>query len=170
MSDPGKQPSCAAYGSKPTTATVDLSAVAAIRENPGSASGASAANATTAAGAAGAAAVAAAASTTTFPAFFRLDTFGTGVYDRFINAVTILAGTGDQGHGRGGTPVFTGVFEPLARAALYLMDKNGLGTCFGAAFQIFFALRIDFVIRKHEENVRSRKITKGLLARVTPSH
>ena len=36
----------------------------------------------------------------------------------------------DQGYGRGGTPVFTSVFEPLARVALYLMDENGLGTCF----------------------------------------
>ena len=78
--------------------TVDLSAVAAIRENPGSASGASAASATTAAGAADAAAVAAAASTPTVPAFFRSDTFDTGVYDRFINAVTILAGTGFASH------------------------------------------------------------------------
>ena len=39
----------------------------------------------------------------------------------------------DQGYGRGGTPVFTGVFEPLARVALYLTDENGLGSCFGAA-------------------------------------
>ena len=38
----------------------------------------------------------------------------------------------DQGYGRGGTPVFTGVFEPLARVALYLTDENYLGTCFGA--------------------------------------
>ena len=39
----------------------------------------------------------------------------------------------DQGYGRGGTPVFTGVFEPLARrVALYLTDENGLGTFFGA--------------------------------------
>ena len=27
--------------------------------------------------------------------------------------------TYDQGYGRGGTPVFTGVFEPLARVTLY---------------------------------------------------
>ena len=39
----------------------------------------------------------------------------------------------DQGYGRGGTPVFTGVFEPLARVALYLTDENGLDSCFGAA-------------------------------------
>ena len=32
----------------------------------------------------------------------------------------------DQGYGRGGTPVFTGVFEPLARVTLYLTDENGL--------------------------------------------
>ena len=38
----------------------------------------------------------------------------------------------DQGYGRGGTPVFTGVFEPVARVTLYLTDENGLGTCFGA--------------------------------------
>ena len=35
-----------------------------------------------------------------------------------------------QGYGRGGTPVFTGVFEPVARVTLYLTDENGLGTCF----------------------------------------
>ena len=39
----------------------------------------------------------------------------------------------DHGYGRGGTPIFIGVFEPLARAALYLTDENGLGSCFGAA-------------------------------------
>ena len=61
----------------------------------------------------------------------------------------------DQGHGREGTPVFTGVFEPLARVALYLTDENGLGSCFGAA-EITLALRIDFVKIKHEENVRSQ--------------
>ena len=33
----------------------------------------------------------------------------------------------------GGIPVFTGVFEPLARVTLYLTDENGLGSCFGAA-------------------------------------
>ena len=38
-----------------------------------------------------------------------------------------------QGYGRGGTPVFTGVFEPLARVTLYPTDEDGLGTCFGAA-------------------------------------
>ena len=41
--------------------------------------------------------------------------------------------TKDQGYGRGGTPIFTGVFEPLARVALYPTDKDGLGTSFGAA-------------------------------------
>ena len=39
----------------------------------------------------------------------------------------------DQGYGRGGTPNFTGVFEPLARVALYPTDEDGLGTWFGAA-------------------------------------
>ena len=39
----------------------------------------------------------------------------------------------DQGYGRGGTPIFTGVFEPLARVALYPTDEGGLGTFFGAA-------------------------------------
>ena len=39
----------------------------------------------------------------------------------------------DQGYGRGGTPVFTGVFKPVARVTLYLTDENGLGTCCGAA-------------------------------------
>ena len=39
----------------------------------------------------------------------------------------------DQGYGSGGTPVFTGVFEPLARVTLYLTPENGLGSCFGAA-------------------------------------
>ena len=38
----------------------------------------------------------------------------------------------DQGYGRGVTPVFTRVFEPVARVTLYLTDENGLGTCFGA--------------------------------------
>ena len=32
----------------------------------------------------------------------------------------------------GGPPVFTGVYEPLARVTLYLADENGLGSCFGA--------------------------------------
>ena len=39
----------------------------------------------------------------------------------------------DQGYGRRGTPIFTGVFEPLARVALYPADEDGLGTWFGAA-------------------------------------
>ena len=42
-------------------------------------------------------------------------------------------GSLDQGYGREGTPIFTGVFEPLARVALNPTDKNGLGTCFSAA-------------------------------------
>ena len=41
--------------------------------------------------------------------------------------------TKDQGYGRGGTPDFTGVLEPVARVALYPTDENGLGSCFGAA-------------------------------------
>ena len=36
--------------------------------------------------------------------------------------------TTDQGYGRGGTPIFTGVFEPLAQVALYPTDEDGLGT------------------------------------------
>ena len=52
--------------------------------------------------------------------------------------LTVLPGANvssrlDQGYGRGGTPTFTSVFEPVARVTLYLMDENGLGTCFGAA-------------------------------------
>ena len=39
----------------------------------------------------------------------------------------------DQGYGRGGTPIFSGVFEPLSRVAPYPTDEDGLGTCFGAA-------------------------------------
>ena len=39
----------------------------------------------------------------------------------------------DQAYGRGGTPIFTGVFELLTRVALYPTDEDGLGTCFGAA-------------------------------------
>ena len=39
----------------------------------------------------------------------------------------------DQGYGRGGTLVFTSVFEPLARVTLYLTDENGLGSGFGVA-------------------------------------
>ena len=39
----------------------------------------------------------------------------------------------DLGYGRGGTPIFTVVFEPLARVAVYVTDEIGLGTCFGAA-------------------------------------
>ena len=62
----------------------------------------------------------------------------------------------DQGYGRRGTAIFTGVFEPLARVALYPTEEDGLGTCFGAAY-IFFALGIDFVNVKHEENVRSQR-------------
>ena len=36
-------------------------------------------------------------------------------------------------YSRGGTPIFTGVFEPLARVALYPTDEDGLGTRFAAA-------------------------------------
>ena len=39
----------------------------------------------------------------------------------------------DQGCGRGGTPIFTGVLEPVAQVVLYPTDEDGLGTCFGAA-------------------------------------
>ena len=49
----------------------------------------------------------------------------------------------------GRTPIFTGVFEPVARVVLYPTDEDGLGTCFGAA-SITFALRINFVNVKHE--------------------
>ena len=38
-----------------------------------------------------------------------------------------------EGYGRGGTPIFTDVFDPLARVAPYPTDEDGLGTCFGAA-------------------------------------
>ena len=50
----------------------------------------------------------------------------------------------DQGYGRGGTPDFTGVFEPLAQVTLYLTDEKGLGSYFGASL-ITFAFRMDFV-------------------------
>ena len=66
----------------------------------------------------------------------------------------------DQGYGRGLPPVFTGVFEPLARVALYPTDENGTGSCFGSAW-ITFALRMDLVNVKHEENVRSHR-TRGV--------
>ena len=39
----------------------------------------------------------------------------------------------DQGYGREGTPIFTGVFEPVARVSMYPTDGNCLGTCFGEA-------------------------------------
>ena len=74
-----------------------------------------------------------------------------------------LHGTRDQGYGRGGTPFFTGVFETLARVALYPIDDDGLGTWFGAAY-ITFALRIDFVNVKHKENVRlhrNKRVTRA---------
>ena len=64
--------------------------------------------------------------------------------------------TNDQGYGRGGTPIFSGVFEPLARVALNPTDENGSGTCLVAALDTF-ALRIDFVNVKHEKNVRSHR-------------
>ena len=47
--------------------------------------------------------------------------------------LTILHYRADQGYGRGGTHIFTGVFEPLARVALYPTDEDGLGTWFAAA-------------------------------------
>ena len=72
------------------------------------------------------------------------------------NAASVL----DQGYGRGGTPIFTGVFEPLARVALYPTDEDGSGTCFGAA-QITFALRVYFANEKHEEYVKSHR-NKGV--------
>ena len=40
---------------------------------------------------------------------------------------------GNQGYDRGGIPIFTDVFKPVARVALYPTDENGLGTCFGTA-------------------------------------
>ena len=39
----------------------------------------------------------------------------------------------DHGYGRGGTPIFTGAFEPLARVALDPTGEDGLGTWFAAA-------------------------------------
>ena len=33
----------------------------------------------------------------------------------------------------GGTPIFTDVFEPLARVALYPTNEDGSGICFRAA-------------------------------------
>ena len=50
-----------------------------------------------------------------------------------VSCVRLSNYIGDQGYGRGGTPVFTGVFKPLVRVTLYLTDENGLGSCFGAA-------------------------------------
>ena len=66
----------------------------------------------------------------------------------------------NQGYGRGGTRIFTDVFEPLARVALYPTDEDCLGTCIGAAY-ITFALRIYFVNAKHEEYVISHR-NKGV--------
>ena len=39
-----------------------------------------------------------------------------------IATFTTLSWSSDQGYGRGDTPIFTGVFEPLARVALYPTD------------------------------------------------
>ena len=47
--------------------------------------------------------------------------------------LVVQSTTQDQGYGRGGTPVFTGVFEPVARVTLYFSNENGLDSCFGAA-------------------------------------
>ena len=53
--------------------------------------------------------------------------------DNVYGSYLFVFSRNDQSYGRGGTPVFTGVFEPVARVTLYLTDENGLGTCFGAA-------------------------------------
>ena len=50
-----------------------------------------------------------------------------------IARITGCVSSLDQGYGRGGTPIFTGVFEPLARVALYLTDEDGLESWFAAA-------------------------------------
>ena len=50
-----------------------------------------------------------------------------------LTANNYLCDHRDQGYGRGGTPIFTGVFQPLTRVALYPTDEDGLGICFGAA-------------------------------------
>ena len=71
-----------------------------------------------------------------------------------------IQGAPDQGYGRGGTPIFSGVFEPVARVTLYLTDENGLGTCFGAAW-ITIAFRMDFVNIISEEKLRSQR-NKGV--------
>ena len=71
VSGPGKQPSWAASGSKPTTGAVDLSAGAAIRDDALSAAGAWCCQCCYRR--------AAAASTTTALAFLRLFTFPTGM-------------------------------------------------------------------------------------------
>ena len=36
--------------------------------------------------------------------------------------IAYINGENDQGYGRGGTPIFSGVFEPLARVSLYPTD------------------------------------------------
>ena len=53
--------------------------------------------------------------------------------EQFPTLMLMLYPGMDQGYGRGGTPIFTGVFELLTRVALYPTDEDGLGTCFGAA-------------------------------------
>ena len=50
-----------------------------------------------------------------------------------MDTVSAVVSSLDQGCGRGGTPIFTGVFEPLARVAMYPTDEDGLGTWFAAA-------------------------------------
>ena len=47
----------------------------------------------------------------------------------FIHVMFCIA---DQGYGRGGTPIFTGVFEPIARVDLYPTDEDVFRTWFAA--------------------------------------
>ena len=54
-------------------------------------------------------------------------------YPHTLNENQVVPKGKYQGCGRGGTPVFSGVFEPVARVALFPTDENGLGSCFGAA-------------------------------------
>ena len=65
-------------------------------------------------------------------AFVPLAIIDTGWIARFTFDGIVLSVL-DRGYGWGGAPIFTGVFEPLARVALYPTDKDGSGTCFGAA-------------------------------------
>ena len=57
------------------------------------------------------------------PTFFIVPSRGRVCLQRVLTKATL----------GGGTPIFTGVFEPLARVALYPTDEDGLGICFGAA-------------------------------------